>query len=214
MKESILSIKLKEYREEHKLTQRELAEFLGVSDKSISKWELGQTYPNKTNMLQISEKLGLSIETLLLDEMIEDHPKNRVVKTNKSRYLLFASVLILCVLTTLLIQQRQTIQGQQAQLARLERETEINNQQTNRYTVSVVMNLAAGDPALVEFKRYVEDNFKVSDFTEMEVEASEGKKVLIQTFIIQAKNNALMSDYHNKIRAKVPNYLNMESHYI
>lgn len=47
MSESILSIKLKEYRIANSLTQQELAEILDVSDKSISKWELGDTYPSK-----------------------------------------------------------------------------------------------------------------------------------------------------------------------
>jgi len=47
MKETILAMKLKEYREKNKLTQSMLAELLEVSDKTISKWELGATYPSK-----------------------------------------------------------------------------------------------------------------------------------------------------------------------
>lgn len=47
LKETILAVKLKEYREKNKLTQSILAELLEVSDKSISKWELGATYPSK-----------------------------------------------------------------------------------------------------------------------------------------------------------------------
>ncbi|MBO0442400.1 helix-turn-helix domain-containing protein [Vagococcus fluvialis] len=46
MEESILSLKLKAYRVEHSLTQQDLAEMLEVSDKSVSKWELGKTYPS------------------------------------------------------------------------------------------------------------------------------------------------------------------------
>lgn len=59
MSESILSIKLKEYRIANSLTQQELAEILDVSDKSISKWELGDTYPSKKNVIKISELLGI-----------------------------------------------------------------------------------------------------------------------------------------------------------
>lgn len=72
MKETILSIKLKEYRTDNNLTQSDLAEKLDVSDKTISKWELGETYPSKKNMLKLSDTLGISLETLLLEEQADD----------------------------------------------------------------------------------------------------------------------------------------------
>jgi len=68
MKETILAIKLKEYRYNNNLTQSDLAEKLDVSDKTISKWELCKTYPSKKNMLKLSETLDISLETLLLEE--------------------------------------------------------------------------------------------------------------------------------------------------
>lgn len=68
MNETILAIKLKEYRHNNNLTQSDLAEKLDVSDKTISKWELCNTYPSKKNMLKISETLDISLETLLLEE--------------------------------------------------------------------------------------------------------------------------------------------------
>lgn len=72
MKETILAIKLKEYRTDNNLTQSDLAEKLDVSDKTISKWELGETYPSKRNMLKLSDILGLSLETLLLEDQSDD----------------------------------------------------------------------------------------------------------------------------------------------
>ena len=66
MEESILSLKLKAYRVEHSLTQQDLAEMLEVSDKSISKWELGKTYPSKKNIIKISELLNISKNTVYL----------------------------------------------------------------------------------------------------------------------------------------------------
>ncbi|MCI0131460.1 MULTISPECIES: helix-turn-helix transcriptional regulator [Vagococcus] len=72
MKETILAIKLKEYRTNNNLTQSDLAEKLDVSDKTISKWELGETYPSKRNMLKLSDVLGISLETLLLEEQADD----------------------------------------------------------------------------------------------------------------------------------------------
>ena len=78
MKETILAMKLKEYREKNKLTQSMLAELLEVSDKTISKWELGATYPSKKNMIKIAEELDISLETLLLEETKKDNENLKV----------------------------------------------------------------------------------------------------------------------------------------
>ncbi len=78
MKETILAMKLKEYREKNKLTQSRLAELLEVSDKTISKWELGATYPSKKNMIKIAEELDISLETLLLEETKKDNEDLKV----------------------------------------------------------------------------------------------------------------------------------------
>lgn len=67
-KQTILALKLKDYRDKNGLTQAQLAEQLEVSDKTISKWENGETYPSKRNMLAISEKLHFSLEALMIEE--------------------------------------------------------------------------------------------------------------------------------------------------
>lgn len=69
MEKNILSIKLKDFRQKNNMTQEQLAEILNVTDKTISKWELGDTYPSRRNMVNISEKLGINIETLMLEDM-------------------------------------------------------------------------------------------------------------------------------------------------
>lgn len=68
MDKSILSLKLKEYRRLKGMTQEKLAELLGVSNKSISKWELGNGYPSKKNMMKISDLLGIPLEVLMIEE--------------------------------------------------------------------------------------------------------------------------------------------------
>lgn len=64
MKETILAMKLKEYREKNKLTQSMLAELLEVSDKTISKWELGATYPSKKKYDQNSRRIRYLIRNI------------------------------------------------------------------------------------------------------------------------------------------------------
>lgn len=97
MEKNILSLKLKEYRQKNNLKQAELAEILDVSDKTISKWELGETYPSKSNMIKIEEKLGIGIELLLLEE-------NGVkMKSQKMNYMVTIGVLI-CIVFGLFVQ--------------------------------------------------------------------------------------------------------------
>lgn len=74
-KETILAIALRRYRQDHGLTQAELAEQLDVSDKTISKWENGETYPNKRNMMKISETIDVSLEVMLVEENEEASQK-------------------------------------------------------------------------------------------------------------------------------------------
>ena len=56
---------IKELREKNKMTQRELAEKLAVSDKAVSKWETGKGYPDITLLTPIAEAFGISVAELI-----------------------------------------------------------------------------------------------------------------------------------------------------
>ena len=58
-------------RREMGLTQRELAEKLCVSDKTISKWECGKGLPEVSLMLPLCEVLGITVNELLSGERLE-----------------------------------------------------------------------------------------------------------------------------------------------
>ena len=53
-----------ELREKKGLTQAELGLFLNVSNKAVSKWETGASYPSSELMLPLAKTLGVSIEDL------------------------------------------------------------------------------------------------------------------------------------------------------
>ena len=59
-------------RKEKNLTQRQLADELGVSDKAVSKWETGKGLPDAGYMVPLSETLGISVNELLTGERIPD----------------------------------------------------------------------------------------------------------------------------------------------
>ena len=56
---------LKTIRKNHQLSQEELAELLGVSRQAVSKWELGEGYPEVDKLLLLSKKLNISLDSLL-----------------------------------------------------------------------------------------------------------------------------------------------------
>lgn len=62
MASSDLGQQLKTYRRQHSLSQADLAEQIGVTDKTISKWELGLTSPSQRHLLVVSERLGLTLD--------------------------------------------------------------------------------------------------------------------------------------------------------
>lgn len=55
-------------RKEKGLTQRELAEALNVTDKAVSKWERGQSYPDITILSALAELLGVTEREILQGE--------------------------------------------------------------------------------------------------------------------------------------------------
>lgn len=56
-------------RKEKKLTQEQLAEKLGVTDKSISRWENGKTMPDYSVVQQLCEILEVTVVELLNGEV-------------------------------------------------------------------------------------------------------------------------------------------------
>ncbi len=56
---------LKELRGTKKLTQEQLAEFLGVSNRSISRWENGVNLPDLSLLIQIAKYFDVEIDELL-----------------------------------------------------------------------------------------------------------------------------------------------------
>jgi repressor LexA len=56
---------IRKLREKHNLTQKELAEISGVTDKAVSMWEQDERIPRMGALQKISEKLGVKISSIL-----------------------------------------------------------------------------------------------------------------------------------------------------
>ena len=69
-------------RKEKDLTQRQLAELLHVSDKTVSKWETGKGLPEAQLMLPLCEALGISVNELLSGERLTETEYQRKAEEN------------------------------------------------------------------------------------------------------------------------------------
>ena len=109
---------ISELRKEKKLTQKELAEKIIVSDKAVSRWETGKGYPDVTSLVSLSEYFDVSVNELLagkrltVEDIKETADENLIsvfeqVQKNKKQQNLqvavYTSVLIVVLLPVLII---------------------------------------------------------------------------------------------------------------
>ena len=52
-------------RKEKGMTQQELAQNMGVTDKAVSKWERNLSFPDVASLPRLAEQLGVTVDELL-----------------------------------------------------------------------------------------------------------------------------------------------------
>ena len=81
----MLSENLKRIRKDNNLSQEQLAEKLGVSRQSVSKWENGEAYPEMDKVLQLCKMFNLNIDELL-NQDIKEVNESKQSKINVDKY--------------------------------------------------------------------------------------------------------------------------------
>ena len=61
-------LKMIEYRKKNMMTQEELADRLGVSRQTITKWEKGTILPSLEYLIDLSRLFGVTIDHLVKDD--------------------------------------------------------------------------------------------------------------------------------------------------
>ena len=95
-------------RKKVKMTQKDLADKLYVSDKAVSKWERGLCFPDISVLIPLTEILNISLYDLLRGEKVnkkevEETIKNTInysnseIKRNKKKYIIISSAVILII---------------------------------------------------------------------------------------------------------------------
>ena len=77
MKKTLGAI-IAELRKQHGMTQLELAEKMGVTDKAVSKWERDLSCPDINSLPTLAEILGVSVEDLMQIKKEAEAPINKV----------------------------------------------------------------------------------------------------------------------------------------
>ena len=80
----VTSTTIKQLREQRNLTQAELAESIGVSSKTISKWETAKGLPDISLLQPLAHALGISVIELMNGEQIRN--KNTSANMLRSKF--------------------------------------------------------------------------------------------------------------------------------
>lgn len=80
---------IKQIREENHLTQKELADRLGVTFQAVSKWENGKNVPDIAILKQISDEFHVNIDEILSGERKE--------KEKNNNYFIYGLLIILVI---------------------------------------------------------------------------------------------------------------------
>ena len=73
-----LGTMIAELRKQHGMTQLELAEKMGVTDKAVSKWERDLSCPDINSLPTLAEILGVSVEELMQIKKGAEAPVSKV----------------------------------------------------------------------------------------------------------------------------------------
>ena len=62
------------------LTQMQLAEALGITDRAVSKWENGRAMPDSSIMLELCALIGITVTDLLNGEVVTMEKQNEILE--------------------------------------------------------------------------------------------------------------------------------------
>ncbi len=69
-------------RKNKSLTQMQLAEKLGITDRAVSKWETGKAMPDVSVMPELCDLLGITVNDLLCGEVVGMDHYNKELENN------------------------------------------------------------------------------------------------------------------------------------
>ena len=99
---NIISKNLIELRKHHKLTQGELAIHMNYSDKSVSKWETGETTPSVEILKKLADFYGIKIDGILDENFKIEKDTNKKQKVYSKLFISLLGVVSVWLFTVTL----------------------------------------------------------------------------------------------------------------
>ena len=90
-----LADRLVSLRKENKLSQEALAEKLGLSRQSISKWERAEASPDTDNLIALAELYGMSLDELLGNEPVRVEKSEKATEKKDNKLLKLSPIFFL-----------------------------------------------------------------------------------------------------------------------
>lgn len=97
MEEKSMGKFIKQLRKEKNLSQKDLGSILGVSSKTISKWECGNGMPDITLLDKLSKSLDINVEELLTCQKQEHTRKKKIQYLNILFLLIITFILVIII---------------------------------------------------------------------------------------------------------------------
>ena len=99
----VVANNISELRQKHQMTQLSLAQKLNYSDKAISKWERGESFPDIFMLKQIADLFGVSVDYLFCEDHSEarkiDERMTKIARRNRVIISVLANMLIWLIAT-------------------------------------------------------------------------------------------------------------------
>lgn len=104
-------------RKEKGLTQKQLGDMIGLSDRAVSRWENGIGLPDVEILLPLSEALGVTVDELLAGEekrclaiSSQEDAATKVIRSFRpKRFLIFCLAGIITLCSCVLVMNRETV---------------------------------------------------------------------------------------------------------
>lgn len=96
---------IKKIRQDHNLTQNDLAKKLGVTYQAVSKWENGKNIPDIAILKQISQEFHINI-----DDLLEGEERKKITKKQKNMIMIIIILLLVIAISIIVIKHENNFE--------------------------------------------------------------------------------------------------------
>lgn len=190
---------IQQLRKEKKLTQHELGDKLGVSPKTISKWETGGGLPDIGFLKRISEIFNITIEELL-DGTLNKKEKTNTKKNKKTVFIIAILIIIIMLIITLAFKNKnKLVEGlNNCTVTRTYYIDNIGKSNDDKYLYITVHEYQVEGTYTIKLPKLISNNLEIGNNYEFTFKTSENN-VNAATDILFENSEVLNLNYTDKV---------------